>query len=147
MKRTIITILLLNAAYCSCACDCIMFPIDSYIKKVDYIFTGKVIEVLDSIDFEDIIDTPNNRAYMKDRGYRVRVVIIEKIKTKQLKYDTLEFTSDFSGCDPVYKLNESYLFFADKTKSGKFKMVHCTYWGPLEESKDKIKKLKSKLKK
>lgn len=126
MRNIITAIYILSAAYYSYTCDCAMHPIESYIKKVDYIFTGKVIEILDTIDADKFIDTLANRAYFKSKGYRVKVLIIEKLKTGRLKTDTLEFTSDFSNCDPIYELNESYLFFADKTKDRKFKMTHCT---------------------
>ena len=146
MKHIILTIFILCTGYKTYACDCIIYPIETYIKKVDIIFTGKVIELLDTINADKYIDTPENIQFYKGKAYTVRVLIIERLKTGQNKSDTLEFASDYTNCDPIYKLNESYLFFADKTESEKFKMTHCTYWGTLDESKGNIEKLKANIK-
>lgn len=147
MRYIITTLFILSSTYYSNACDCIMYPIEAYVNKVDFIFTGKVIEILYPTDIDKFIVTPNNKAFYKNKGYRVKVLIIESLKTGKLKADTLEFTSDFKNCDPLYKLDESYLFFAEMTPKGKFKMTPCTYWGTLRESKKNIAKLKAELKK
>jgi hypothetical protein len=148
MKYLLMTILILNISSRIChSCDCIMYPIEWYIDKVDIIFTGKVVELLDKIDTNELFNTPKNREFYKDKAYMVKVLVLEKLKTGKLKSDTLEFVSDFSNCDPIYELGETYLFFADKTKDRKFKMTHCTYWGKIEDSKENIEKLKSELKK
>ncbi|MFA5432540.1 MAG: hypothetical protein WC319_06660 [Candidatus Paceibacterota bacterium] len=128
------------------ACDCIVYPVESYINKVDYIFTGKVIELLGDLDSTQYIDIPENRIFFKNKSYIVRVVIIERLKTGQLKNDTLEFDSDYTNCDPVYELGKSYLFFAEKAKDNKFKMAHCTPWGEIKESAENIEILRKKMK-
>ena len=142
MKRNLITLLILCLSYNIYSCDCLMYPIESYINQVDIIFTGKVIEVLDKNDTSHYLNNSANKEFFKDKGYRVKVLILKRLKTGKLISDTLEFTSDFSNCDPLYKLGESYLFFANKCQGERFKMAHCTWWGTLHKSKKNIRKLK-----
>ena len=146
MKHFLATILILTTTFFySNSCDCEMHTIEWYINKVDIIFTGRVIELIDKIDTNQFINTPQNREFYSNKSYTAKVLILEKLKTGKLKSDTLEFTSEFSNCDPLYELGETYLFFADKTNDSKFIMTHCSFWGKLDESLENIKELKSKL--
>ncbi len=147
MKKAFITILMICLTYNIYSCDCLKYPIESDINKVDIIFTGKVIEILDKNDTSHFINNPVNKEFFKDKGYRVKVLILKRLKTGKLISDTLEFTSDFTNCDPLYKLGESYLFFANKCEGGKFKMAHCTWWGTVDKSKGNIKKIKVAIRK
>lgn len=130
----------------SLACDCIMYPLEQYIEEVDNILTGTVVELLEEVDTLQYINTPKNQEYYSDRGYKVRVVVIEVLKTNELKMDTIEFTSGLTNCDPLYKLGESYLFFADKSNQGKFIMKRCTPWAEMETSQQKIIAIRESLK-
>ena len=47
---------------------------------------------------------------MNPEQYYSRVVMIENIKGKKMRTDTLFFVSDFINCNPTYELNQSYLF-------------------------------------
>lgn len=146
MRHIIITILMLGAFKSSYACDCILYPVETYINKVDVIFTGTVIELVEKVDTTKFYNTPQNRKYFENKAYKVKVLIVERLKTGELKSDTVEFTSDFTNCDPIYELNEAYLFFANKAEGGKYKMAHCTRWGLLKDSQENIRKLKVELK-
>ena len=145
MKNKSITILILCLTYSSFACDCLMYPIETYIDKVDIIFTGKVIELMEQVDTNYYFNTPKLREFYKNKSFRAKVLVLKRLKTGELKSDTLEFTSDYTNCDPIYELGESYLFFANKTKNETYKMTHCTYWGTIKDSKKNIKKLKKAL--
>ncbi len=147
MKNFLTIILFFSALNLSNACDCITSPIESHIIKSNFIFTGKVLEVLDNLESGRFMDTSENKDFFKDKGYSVRVLVIQKLKTSEFISDTLEFTSDYTNCDPIYKLNESYLFFAEKADSEKFKMSHCTYWSTLDQAKDNINIVKTQLEK
>lgn len=127
-------------------CDCIMYPVEAYIDRVDFIFTGKVIELLDKKDSNDFILMLYNQEFYKNKSYTVKILILNRLKVGNIEADTLEFTSDFTNCDPLYILGESYLFFANKSENNKFKMAHCTYWGFVNKSRKHIKKLWRKLK-
>ena len=140
------TITTLYLATNSFACDCEMKPVETYINSVDIIITGKVIELLDKIDTADYINSQFDKEFYKNKAHLVKVLILKKLKTGNIKSDTLEFTSDFSNCDPIYKLGESYLFFANKTRDEKYKMAQCTWWGTVKESKRNINKICKALK-
>lgn len=150
MKKLIQTYLLF-AGLQTFACDCIVnSDPNSYMRTVDMVFTGKVVELI-KVETEEIpipafLDTiPGGREHWKAMNpdqYYARVLMIENIKGKKVRTDTLFFISEFTKCDPIYGLNQSYLFFADQTKDGKYMMVHCTPWGILKETEKTIKELK-----
>ncbi|MER3328848.1 MAG: hypothetical protein RIF34_04655 [Candidatus Kapaibacterium sp.] len=154
MKSIFIKIILILTSlvftYESTACDCVIYSDKSiYLSKVDLVFTGKVVELIRAeskeIEIPQFIDTvPKLRDDWKkmypDRYY-ARVILIDNIKGNNIEIDTMFFTSEFSNCDPSYKINQSYLFFADRLKNNQFKMAHCTPWGKLEDSEEIIEKL------
>lgn len=144
MKRILI-ILIFCLTVKTFACDCIMLPIESYIDKVSFIFTGKVIKLLEKIDTTQVLYNKFNKDFYDNRSYKARVLIIEKYKTLKLKQDTLDFTTNYTNCDPLYELGDTLLFFADRVEGDKYMMRHCTYWGHVNESKENIKKIKLKL--
>ncbi len=142
MKHIFTLFTILVATLNNYTCDCITYPVESYIGNIDYIFTGKVIALVENDEFTQFPDSPANRKFYADKSYTVQVLIIEKLKTERLRSDTLEFSSDFSNCDPIYVLGKSYLFFADKLKDNKFKMAHCTPWGEMKDSEENIEILR-----
>lgn len=145
MKNTIAVVIFNLITYSSFACDCLMHKrIESYIDKVELIFVGKVISLLDSVT-EDHYYTLNRTEQYTYRRYKARVLVIEELKTGPLIKDTLDFTTDYSNCDPLYKLGELYLFFANREQEKWFKMVHCTPWGPTSETNKGIKRLRRML--
>ncbi len=146
MKRAVILLFLSLTSHLSFACDCIMHPIESYIDKVDIIFIGRVIEIKE-VNTDLYMNTAKNREFFKDKGYEAKVLVIERLKAGKVKADTLVFTSTFTNCDRLYTLGQSYLFFADKVKNGKFMMAHCTHSGEIEEAEESIKKLRITLRK
>jgi hypothetical protein len=141
--KTIIAVVAFNIlTFSSYACDCLMYKqIESYVDKVDIIFTGKVISLLDSVT-DDHYYILNGTEYYRHQRYTARILVIEKFKTGEVITDTLDFTSDYSDCDPLYKLGETYLFFANRGPGAWFKMGHCTPWGPANETKKRIRRLR-----
>lgn len=144
--KIIIAVVAFNLlSYSSFACDCLMSrQIESYVDKVDIIFAGKVINLLDSVT-DDHYYVLNGAEYYKHRRYTARILVIERFKTSEVIKDTLDFTSDYSNCDPLYKLGETYLFFANHSRRYWFKLVHCTPWGPTNEVKNGIQRLRRTL--
>lgn len=149
--RTIIGILLLFLSFKTLACDCkVSADTRTYLSEVEFIFTGKIVELIKAETKESeipvFLDTiPGAKEQwrrMNPDQYYARVIMIDNIKGNTLKTDTLLFISEFTNCDPRYELNQSYLFFADQIEFGKFRMVHCTPWGKLEDSKRTIEELK-----
>ena len=152
MKKLILTYLLFTGLQ-TFACDCIVYS-DSkvYLPKVDLVFTGKVVELIkvetEEIEIPDFFDTiPDGidqyqNMYKNQNLYYAKVIMTENLKGNRVRTDTLLFVSEFTNCDPTYELNQSYLFFADRTENEKYMMVHCTPWGTLKETEQAIKKLK-----
>lgn len=114
------------------------------------VFTGKVVELIkvesEVIEVPKFLDTiPGGKEQYKamypDQFY-AKVIMTENIKGDTLKVDTLLFTSEFTNCDPIYEINQSYLFFADKTEDNRYMMTHCTPWGKLEDCGQTIEELK-----
>jgi len=152
MKKLILTYILFSGLQ-TLACDCIIYSdTKTYLQKVDLVFTGKVVELIkvesEETEIPNFLGTiPGGREQWKALNpdqYYARVLMIKNIKGDTVIKDTLFFTSEFTNCDPTYELNQSYLFFADPTEDDKYKMVHCTPWGTLKETEQKIKELKNK---
>ncbi len=149
--RNLLIIVLLSISYKAFSCDCTMYSDPKvYISKVDLIFTGKVVELVKAksiaVDMPDFFDTiPDGAEQWKklnpDNYFYAKVVMTQQIKGGVSKTDTLFFTSNFTNCDPIYQLDQSYLFFAQKTDDGKYIMTPCTPWGILKESKHTIEAL------
>ncbi len=140
--RLIITSIAILLATKGTACGCEMYNVEFYLNKVEFIFTGKIVEILDSSESLVYYDKNHN----KIAGFKARVLVLKKIKSGQIISDTLEFTSQGSSCDPKYKLGESYLFFAEKNFGQTYQMRHCTPWGTLRKSKKNITKLQKAIK-
>lgn len=149
MKKLIL-IYLLFAGLQTFACDCIVYTDPKvHIPKVDMVFTGKVVELIKVATeeteipsfFDTILGGEEQWKAMNPDQYYARVIMIENIKGKQVRKDTMFFTSQLTNCDPRYELNQSYLFFANTTIDGQFIMAHCTPWGKLEDCAETIEKL------
>jgi len=145
IKSILYVLVAFFTTFSSFACDCLVYPVESYINKVDYIFTGKVIELLEEIDSTQYIMTKSNRKFYQNKSYSVRLVTIELLKTGGHELDTLEFISDYSNCDPLYELGKTYLLFVNRTSDDKFITAHCTPWGEIAKSVENIKRLKNEL--
>lgn len=128
------------------ACDCIIHDrVEKYANEVEFIFTGTVIELLDSLNEDQYPFFADQLDYWNTRRYTAKVLIIEILKTGELISDTVEFTSQFTNCDPIYELGKSYLFFADTPNNIDFQMTWCTPWGNLSNSEENLKRLRRKL--
>ncbi len=135
------------------ACDCsLLSNPKSYLNSVDFVFTGRVVELVKvetkDIEIPEFMDTvPELReqwwSLYKNDFYYARVVVLENIKGTFVSTDTLLFVSEFTNCDPTYELNQSYLFFADHQKNGRYMMTQCTPWRKLEDSQNTILELKN----
>jgi hypothetical protein len=150
MKKLILTYLFFLGLQ-SIACDCIIYTnTNGYLSEVDMVFVGKVVDLIkienEEIKIPEFLDSiPGVRKQWKTMNpnqYYARVLMVDNIKGKILRTDTLFFTSEFTNCDPKYELNQSYLFFADKTKNEQYIMTHCTPWSKLEDSKETIANLR-----
>ena len=143
MKHLALIITLSFSSLTGNACDCIMHhSVEAYVESVGQVFIGEVIELLDSLDDDHYSLNQSTREHLKNKRYTAKVRIVEYLKKGELEIDILVFTSDFTNCDPLYELGESYLFFAEQQEDEKFKMVHCTPWGTLKESQKSIRRLK-----
>jgi hypothetical protein len=132
LKYLLVTFLLMllclkyNTAF---SCDCIMYPVTSYIKSSDYVFLVKVEKIHKDED-----------PYIT--GYRATVIVTEVYKGGVEKGVKLEFDSiDNSDCTPRFKPDETYLLFAFK-KNDKYYVYPCTYSQSVRGSGKNIQKIK-----
>lgn len=118
-----------------------------YLDSVEYVFTGKVIEIIE-VPYSDTtlpawMDTSANRQQFFEMLYPKRhsakVIMIKNYKSTEPKQDTLFFEYGPTNCDPRYRLNQSYLFFAEEVDVATFKMMHCTPWGTIKETEEILK--------
>lgn len=98
------------------ACDCVMYPVRSYIPASEFIFTVKVRQVhQESISYY--------------KGYRATVEVVKVLKGQPLSGQELQFDAiDNSNCAFVFAANETHLLFAFK-KDNKFYVYPCLYSG------------------
>ena len=136
MKLILFLLLTLSTKSIHKSCECFMSPIETDFHNSEFVFTGKIIQVLDTS--ADAIKSLNLVI-----GMKAKALVLHEFKTKTLNTDTLEFTTDSTNCDPFYQLGQSYLFFAKKVENGKYKMIHCTHWGLLQDANEDIRKLYS----
>ncbi|NLU92485.1 hypothetical protein [Chitinophaga sp. Ak27] len=114
------------------ACDCIMYPVTSYIPTSEFIFIVKVKQV----HKEEV-------SYYK--GYRATVEVAEVLKGKMFPGQELEFDSiDNGNCTFVFDSNETYLLFAFK-KNNKFYVYPCSYSEKACDSRKNIRIIKKYL--
>src|SRR5690606_20691874 len=149
MKRLTILLAFILGSIETYSCTCEMYNIEYYADKVPYIFTGEVIELVDSTDWTNgsILTYEQGKQIFKNKGYNVNVKVIDPIKKSVSAYQIIEFKSeDFSNCDPLYEKGKTYLFFAD-AEGKAFKMRQCTYWGELKNSEKYIEPLRKALSK
>lgn len=118
------------------ACDCIMYPIEYYVDTSQYIFTGEVIQNLDTDQF----------TYPKiNAGYEAKILVQHIFESKSIiKNDTVYFSSDSSDCSLRFIKGEKYLFFAHKIGNN-FYIYRCSYSDKLNVSKKNIRKIKREL--
>ena len=125
-----------------------MYDLKSYYKSIKYIYTGKVIELIevkyDEIMIPEFIESEEQRKeYLKlyyPKRYFAKVRVIKSFK-KVKESEIILLESNFSNCQPSYELGQTYLFFANKIKKGKMMMDVCSPWGTVKNSSKNISKL------
>lgn len=149
MRKLLGIIFLLFFTKSGFACDCNTYSIlEKHYKSIKYIYTGEVIELIekkyDDIFIPEIIKGEDNiKLYIKiyyPKRYFAKVRVLRSFK-KAKESDILILESDFSNCQPNYKLNQKYLFFANKIGKGKMIMDNCSPWDSLENCSEKINML------
>lgn len=117
----------------SYACDCILQPIESDFENIEYVVIAEVIELLDTKEEREEFHYPQDT----QKSYRVKIKISKSFKANFRKDQIVELHSEFTNCDPLFSLGESYLLFLYE-KDQKFLEVPCTYWGEVSQLKNEI---------
>lgn len=117
------------------ACDCIIYPVNHYMKTSKYVFLVHV----------DSVGSTNDRG-----DVNAKVTIKESYKGSLPKREVIYFTSEdsLSSCSFRFKKNFSYLIFA-YSKGNKFFVYKCSRSENLnlKYTKQNIRKIKQYLKK
>jgi hypothetical protein len=116
-------------------CDCVLEPIEKHIENSEFIFTGKVVENLDTIQEINLaVVNPNI-------GYTAIVKPCKIFKGNITEITEVEFGSDYSNCALKFEKEKDYLFFAYK-KDNKFFIYPCSYTEKASSSKKNIRFIK-----
>lgn len=133
MKPFLLIALFIFSSNVSFSCDCILQPIESDFENIDYVVIAEVIELLDTKDEREKFHFPQDT----QKSYRVKIRVSKSFKANFRKDQIVELDSEFTNCDPLFKLGESYLLFLYE-KDQKFLEVPCTYWGEVSQLKNEI---------
>jgi hypothetical protein len=114
-------------------CDCILVPMESQIKDSEYVLRVKVVRLLDTkrerIDYH-FPDTNDNRSYRAHVG-------IMTVYKGTVKEKSIDMSTEYTNCEPYYKLDGEYLLFVRKVDE-KYFVIHCTYSTELDRSTRRI---------
>ncbi|MCR9251720.1 MAG: hypothetical protein NXI20_14945 [bacterium] len=133
MKPLALIALFMIFSNISYACDCILQPIESDFENIEYVVIAEVIELLDTKEEREEFHYPQDT----QKSYRVKIKISKSFKANFRKDQIVELHSEFTNCDPLFSLGESYLLFLYE-KDQKFLEVPCTYWGEVSQLKNEI---------
>lgn len=139
MKYFLTFLMTIIFAWVSLACDCIMTPIESHIKKTDFIVIGQVSELLDKIEEEHYFQT-----FDTTRSYKVKIKILNSYKGGLTEGQIIELGSDYSNCSFYFITGGKYLLFLTKdNKSDKYYQRTCSYSEKMENASNYIETIVS----
>ena len=144
----VISLLSLNSFACECALG---LSFKDYVESADIIFYGTVVSINDE-KYEGYKDMLNyhfdKENYPENYGYKPSFEILEVFKgefKKPLVKNIYEYKSDWGGCDRVFKMGYSYIFFGHFQENGAISTSICTLGGIVKET-EYLDKLRSVIK-
>jgi len=108
------------------ACDCIMYPVQSYIDTSEYIILAKTERVTQEKGMPNM--------------HHASMSVTRIFKGGLKKGEIVDFGSDGSDCSLRFEENKEYLLFCFKM-NGKFYVYPCSYSDESKVSQKNIRKI------
>lgn len=131
IKYTLITLTFLLTQVDVMGCDCIMYPVQHYLKQSENIIIAKVIETVPE----------DSQLYTDNKSVVLEVTKVFKGRIKVKRRFT--FITD-GNCDPTFTKSEEYLLFGFR-EGRNYHIYHCSYSGRVATSSEVIEKIKEGL--